>query len=197
MADGGLNCDNEAYLAEDEVPSSMVGTIAVFEAILLYTPRPWTAEEKAVLDKGAKFLIERKLMYGSPTRHNADERESAKDWLKPCFPRFYLYDVLRGLNALLLWAEKTNQPLPSDVVAGVRRYLQKQFPNGMIRNERRSFEGAGTIPQSPTGEWIRRQPASFFPLLTKVSEIGTVSPFLTRQWNDAVNRLSRVEVVAP
>ena len=40
MADGGLTCDNDAYLVKDEVPSSMVGTIAAFEAVLLRTPRP-------------------------------------------------------------------------------------------------------------------------------------------------------------
>ncbi len=101
MNDGGMNCDNEAYLVKAEVPSSMVGTNAAFEAILLHTPRPWTAEEKAFLDKGARFLMERKLMHGSLTKHNADERESEKKWLNLCFPRFYLYDVLRGLNALL------------------------------------------------------------------------------------------------
>ncbi len=65
MNDGGFNCDNEAYLVKDEVPSSMVGTIAVFEAILLHTPRPWTEEEKAFLEKGARFLMGRQLMFGS------------------------------------------------------------------------------------------------------------------------------------
>ncbi len=40
MPDGGLNCDNEAYLVKDECPSSMVGTIAAFEAVLLYTKKP-------------------------------------------------------------------------------------------------------------------------------------------------------------
>jgi hypothetical protein len=95
MADGGLNCDNEAYLVKDECPSSMVGTIAAFEAVLLWTPRAWTAEEKVFLDKGARFLMERKLMLGSPTKHNASERKSAEEWTKLCFPRFYLYDILR------------------------------------------------------------------------------------------------------
>ena len=33
MADGGYNCDESAYLVEDECPSSMVGTIAGFEAL--------------------------------------------------------------------------------------------------------------------------------------------------------------------
>ena len=35
MADGGLNCDETAYPSTDECPSSMVGTVAPFEAMLL------------------------------------------------------------------------------------------------------------------------------------------------------------------
>nr|MBA3454890.1 hypothetical protein [Deltaproteobacteria bacterium] len=53
MADGGFNCDGDAYLT-DECPSSMVGTIASFEAMLL---GEWTSEQRAFLDRGAAFLI--------------------------------------------------------------------------------------------------------------------------------------------
>ena len=132
MADGGMNCDNDAYLVSDESPSSMVGTIAAFEAMFLYTPRPWTSEEKNFIDHGARFLIERQLMYGSKTKYNASERESAENWMKLCFPRFYLYDVLRGLNALLLWGEKTNQKIPREAYSAVGEnsvFLSKQWKN--------------------------------------------------------------------
>jgi hypothetical protein len=193
MADGGLNCDNEAYLVKDEVPSSMVGTIAVFEAILLSTKRPWTGEETLFLKKGTDFLIARKLMHGSPTKHNADERSNEEEWLQPCFPRFYFYDVLRGLSALLLWSEKTGTPIPTGAIEGVVNYLDKRFPDGVIRNERHSYEDTGTILQSASGEWIRKQPATFFPLLKKVSEIGAASPFLTRQWAEAKKR-SKIQI---
>ncbi|MDZ4677117.1 MAG: hypothetical protein SGI74_06355 [Oligoflexia bacterium] len=189
MADGGLNCDSDAYLVKDEVPSSMVGTIAAFEAVLLYTPRPWTAEEMVFLNKGAQFLIDRKLMHGSQTKHNANEREDEKEWLKPCFPRFYFYDVLRGLNAILLWAEKTKQALPAEAVTEVVNYLAKRFPDGKIRNERHSYEEVGSISQSASGEWLRGRPATFFPLLTKLSSIGEESPYLSRQWVEARKRL--------
>ena len=190
MADGGLNCDNDAYLVKDEVPSSMVGTIAAFEAVLLHTPRPWTSEEKTFLDKGAQFLMERKLMYGSQTRHNAAERISAEKWLNPCFPRFYLYDSLRGLTALLHWADKTEQALPPQSIRDVVTFLAGRYPNGRVRNERQSYEGVGTILQSPSGDWLRRQPATFFPLLTKVSAIGDESPFLSQQWDEAKRIIS-------
>lgn len=192
MSDGGLNCDNDAYLVKDEVPSSMVGTIACFEAILLFTKRPWTTEEKLFLDRGAQFLMKRKLMLGSDTKHNASERESAKTWAKLCFPRYYLYDVLRGLNALTLWAEKTEQMLPKAAIQDAVESIQSQFPSGNIRIGRHAFEGAGTILQNENGEWIRRQPASFFPLLHNVSEIGSVSPFLSKQWSEVLKRLPNI-----
>lgn len=190
MSDGGLNCDNDAYLVKDEVPSSMVGTIAAFEAILLYTQRAWTPEESAFLKKGAAFLIGRKLMLGSSTRHNAEERDDETEWLKPCFPRFYFYDVLRGLTALLIWAEKTNSSLPSTAIEPVVKYLDGRFPDGLIKNERISYEGTRTIFQDPSAKWLKKQAATVFPLLTKVSEIGAVSPFLTRKWAEAKSVLA-------
>jgi hypothetical protein len=95
MADGGLSCDEHAYLRTDECPSSMVGTIAPFEAML------GRGQPDPFLDRGARFLIERTLSQGSSTVHNAVERERAPAWRLPCFPRFYFYDVLRGLAALV------------------------------------------------------------------------------------------------
>lgn len=192
MPDGGLNCDNDAYLVKDEHPSSMVGTIAVFEAVLLYTNRPWTTEERKFLEQGAKFLISRELRHGSPTVHNASERESAKSWGELCFPRYYLYDVLRGLGALTLWAEKTGGTLPRAAVAEVLRDLKARFPDGRVKTGRLAYAGAGTLLPTPSGEWLRGHPAALFPLLQKTSAVGEVSPFLTRQWADVQRRLERI-----
>jgi hypothetical protein len=193
MADGGLTCDNDAYLVSDECPSSMVGTIAAFEAILVHTPRPWTKEEQAFLKRGAGFLIERRLMRGSATKHNAVERISAQKWLQVCFPRFYLYDVLRGLSALTIWAEKSGEAAPAIAVADVVAHLSRRFPDGIVRCERRAWEGIGTIFQAPSGEWIKQRPAppaSVFPLLETVSTVGSASPFLSLQWAEAKARLA-------
>lgn len=192
MADGGLNCDSDAYLVSDECPSSMVGTIAAFEAVLLHTPRPWTTEEIAFLDRGAQFLIDRKLMLGSRTKHNADERDDEGKWLKPCFPRFYLYDVLRGLTALLSWAEKTNRSLTAEAVTGAVAHLSKQFLDGVVNTERTCFEGVGTILPTSSGDWIRRQPATFFPLLEEISKVGRASPHLTSRWTEARQSVTRL-----
>ena len=47
-------------------------------------------------------------------------------WQQACFPRFYFYDVLRGLAALARWAEKSGRALPlaydqvREIAAGLR-----------------------------------------------------------------------------
>jgi hypothetical protein len=128
--------------------------------------------------------MKRQLMQGSKTIQNAAERKSAENWLKPCFPRFYLYDALRGLSALLKWSAITGQTVDPESIRVVVNYFAQRYPKGNVKIERQSFEKVGTILQVSTGEWIKRQPASLFPLLSKVSVIGEESPFLTRQWEE-------------
>jgi hypothetical protein len=191
MPDGGLNCDDGAYLVPDECPSSMVGTISAFEAILLHTRNTWSDEEEVFLDRCARFLMDRKLMLGSNTKHNAEERESAPMWMQPCFPRFYFYDVLRGLNALVLWAEQTGGTLRRESIQPVLDHLQQRYPVGDVRVERRCFAGRKTLRQAPSGEWnTERRAAAAFPLLTAVSTVGEVSPYLSWQWETTKRRLA-------
>lgn len=192
MADGGLNCDNGAYLVQDEVPSSMVGTLPVFEAILLYTARGWNEAEKIFLDKGAKFLIDRQLIKGSDTKHNAAEQISAnEDWFKLCFPRFYPYDILRGLHSLLLWSEKTGGRVPPEAIRDVVTHIQARFPDGQLKPERFSYEFANTLIQNEDGQWQRRQGALMFPLLEQVSRLEEVSPYLSREWHNCRRLISQ------
>jgi len=175
MADGGLNCDETAYLATGECPSSMVGTIASFEAMRRLAPAdPFVA-------RAAQFLVERRLTEGSPTRHNAEERDAAPKWLLPCFPRFYFYDVLRGLSALASWARDTGSVLPRAAIAPVVEHLARTFPDGVVRIGREGFAGTGTLALRD-GQWVREPVAVRFPLLDGTSAIGSASPALTRQW---------------
>jgi hypothetical protein len=184
LPDGGLNCDCDAYL-HSERPSSLVGTIAPLEAVLFHTTREFTDEEKRFLDRGAKCLMDREIMRGARGTHNAEEREDEPDWLKPCFPRFYLYDVLRGLHFIVHWALRRDQPLPAGSIEAVVKQLCMRFPDGRIRTERFAYEGIGTRAQDVSGQWQRIPTASYFPLLKQVSALGQVSPYLTRQWAEA------------
>ncbi len=193
LPDGGLNCDNDAYL-KDPPPSSMVGTISPLEAVLYYTPRDFTSDEIHFLDHGAQCLMERQLMRATTNPHNIEEREDEKDWLKLCFPRFYFYDVLRGLIFILRWANKREQTLSRNAISTVTKHFEKSFPDGDVRIGRHSFEGTGTRILGSDGKWLRQQQATHFPILDQVSRIGDVSPYLTGQWQEAkalMNSLSQ------
>lgn len=185
MADGGLNCDNDAYLVKGECPSSMVGTLAPLEAMLL---GDLVGDRAAFVDRAAAFLIERRLMLGSPTQHNAAERGREPGWLQPCFPRFYFYDVLRGLDALTRWAERREQAIPLVAIEPVVEHLLSAFPDGVVRLGRSAQEGIGTLVVAASGE-RSRAPASRFALLDATSIIGSASPTLTRQWQETRRRL--------
>jgi hypothetical protein len=192
MADGGLNCDDTAYACKDECPSSMVGTIAPFEAMTLGRPEAWSAERARFVDRAVAFLIERQLRLGSPTVHNAEEREAATRWPQLCFPRFYFYDVLRGLAALASWAAATRRSIPRAAIDAVVDHLVAAFPDGVVRLQRQGYAGTGTIAPRPEGGWGRK-PASMFPLLVTASAIGRACPYLTAQWTATRRRLVELD----
>ena len=189
MADGGLNCDDTAYRQTGECPSSMVGTVAPFEAMLL--GGAWSSDRRTFLDRAARFLVERELTRGSPTVHNAVERDAEPSWRLPCFPRFYFYDVLRGLGALVAWAEASGQALPHRAFAGVVDHLVASFPDGIVRIGRHAHAGRTTILPVRGGPSVRA-PTSSFPLLDAAGVIGEPSAALTRRWSAARRGLVRL-----
>jgi hypothetical protein len=179
MADGGLSCDSDAYLQSGECPSSMVGTIALFEAMLERRGRE--AQEREFVERAAGFLIDRELVHGSQSVWNAAERDAAPAWLEPCFPRFYFYDVLRGLAALARWAEQEARAIPRHAVATAIGHLVAAFPDGVVRPRRHAWAGRTTTIARRDGAWVR-EPASTFPLLEVAGRLGEPSEPLTRQW---------------
>jgi hypothetical protein len=188
MADGGLNCDSDAYLRAGECPSSMVATVPLFEAMLLRRDR--TPDENRFVERAAGFLIDRELTQGSRSVFNAEERDAALAWLEPCFPRFYFYDVLRGLAALARWAGQGTGSIPRDAVAGAIEHLVAAYPDGVVRLRRRPWAGKMTFAQHD-GKWVR-EPASTFPLLEATSTLGEGSEALTRQWSVTRRALVRL-----
>jgi hypothetical protein len=174
LADGGLNCDEHAYLVPDESPSSMVATVAAVEYLLAH-PGP-------ALDRAVGCLIERALVHGSPTVQNAAERDAAPDWRRLTFPRFYFYDVLRGLTALSRWSGT----IPRAAIEPAVEIMNEQFPDGQVRIGRRAFAGHTTLVPSADRA---RVPVSTFALLDEVSVVGAVSPTLTREWAETRARL--------
>lgn len=191
MADGGLNCDSEAYHVHGECPSSMVGTVPSLEAMVLGDPAGWSAERVAFVDRAAAFLVARELRKGSATVANAVERTREPQWLKPCFPRFYLYDVMRGASVLVRWAELRQATLPRAAIEPVVRHLAAAFPDGVVRLQRQSTDDIQTWWPDASGTWTRR-PATRFPLLDATSAVGEPSPWATRQWAETRAGLTRL-----
>lgn len=192
MADGGMSCDPEAYLVTGECPSSMVGTVALFEALLLHEA-DLTPNERWVLDRGASFLLGRQLCLGSASGHNAEERESAQGWWLPAFPRFYYYDVLRGLHDLLRWAKARGRRLPWPRLAQVVTNLARLAPDGWMPVGRDALRDARTRFRGPDGNWTRKT-ASRFRLLESLGRPGEPCPFLTRQWTDCKRLLLELDI---
>jgi hypothetical protein len=175
MRDGGLSCDESAYTVADECPSSMVGTVAPFEAML-------RRGDSAFVARGAEFLCARELRLGSPTRHNADERAAAGAWSGPTFPRFYFYDTLRGLTALVRWSTQLHARLPLAAVGAVATELAVRAPDGVVRVARHAHAGHPTYERDAAGTWARRPETGSFALLDAVSAADAPSERLTREW---------------
>ncbi|MBI2899126.1 MAG: hypothetical protein HYY17_03010 [Planctomycetes bacterium] len=142
LPDGGLNCDEAAY-TKPEPHSSVVSTLPPLEAVLFCTRRDFTREERSFLDRGAEYLVQRRLFRSKRTGAAIDE-----SWLRPAFPRFYFYDVLRGLRlAARLGIES---PEAMEVAASAEPV-------------RRDLGGTATWIFEE-GEW-KKGPARSFPLL--------------------------------
>lgn len=181
LPDGGLNCDEKAY-SKPTPKSSIVSTLPPLEAILLCTRRPFTADEESFLDRGAAYLIAHKLF----RRAGDGARVIDQDWIKPCFPRFYEYDILRGLHFLARWAEIRKRSLPTAAMEEAMGLLRDRFPDGEVKVERAAWENEKTLAIGVDGHWSRgcSEPASSFELLRQAGAAGRSAPALTRSWED-------------
>lgn len=180
LPDGGLNCDESVYTREAP-KSSVVSTVPVLEAIL---KRPMTAFSKTgesdILKRGAQYLINRKLFRSASTGEIIDQR-----WTELCFPRFYFYDILRGLSFLLEWSLQQQEPLPATAILEAVKIIDSQNPGGDVRIRRSSWKDSGTRAwDAKTSAWVRKPEASY-PLLDKLSAAGQISKPLAQEWNRA------------
>jgi len=172
LPDGGLNCEWDAYTRSQK--SSVVSTLPALEAILAKPAHD--ALELKFLDDGADYLLSKKL-FRSSTGSVIQE-----DWLKLCFPRFFDYDILRGLSFLRKWSRKLGRPLPEGAIAESVAIIEKKAAAGGLRVERIACSSDTSITRDESGLWRRGMPARRFALLDEVSRIGRQSPELDALW---------------
>jgi hypothetical protein len=183
LPDGGLNCDESAYI-KDRPVSSIVSTLPPLEAVLFSRASTLSTDDQEFLDRGAKYLIEKKLFRSA--RSNSPINDS---WTKLCFPRFYEYDVLRGLHFLLSWAIATRKSLPAEAIFETVSLIDQEFPDGHVLIQRSIWNSTSTRFFNPQSKTWSKSLAQGFPLLESMSVVGNRSPYLTAIWTDAKLKL--------
>ncbi len=185
LPDGGWNCDEAAYL-KSAPKSSLVSTLPVLEAMLHFLKGGPTPAEWECIDRGAEYLLRRRLCY----RSSEPCRVIDPNWLTVRFPRFYEYDFLRGAAWLVDWAEVRGRALPPDVLAEMRARLDvcaDPVSNVPVVGFCDLLQNSNYAPDS-AGTWRMTKPPSSFALLEAVSRPGTPVPAL----RDAVARVRAV-----
>jgi hypothetical protein len=178
LEDGALNCDEQAYTSTRR--GSIVSTVPPLEAILRCTNRAFTEAEISFLDRGAQYLLERKLIRSLQTDQLID-----KSWLDLCFPRFYHYDMLRGLNFVFDWALKLKRTIALSAIEECVARIDAASPDTVLSAGRRCWNDSTSSWYNPDkAEWYKA-PADSFALLELVGEPGSFSADLTRLWSES------------
>lgn len=186
LPDGGLNCYEAAY-SKPEGKSSIISTVPPLEALLYHAMESLTADELEFLDRGAQYLIDHKLCCAGGTNRVLDD-----DWLLPKFPRFYHYDVLRGLRFLVSWALFRKSEIPLGAISHVVEELSNSFePGSNVRMSRNALLEMTTRVRIDSS-WKHKDKVSSFPLLTSVIEKDIGRQILTGQWLDTLRKLDRL-----
>jgi len=170
LPDGGLNCDEEAYTKSQK--SSIVSSLPAFEAILSCAKNGISKEEEIFLDKGANYLIKHRLIY----RTNGEIMD--KDFFKLQFPRFYSYDILRGLSFLYNWRKIRNKNNADETIDFGLNFIKQKLSDGKLKVERADFANDQTLFLTDFNKWIWKRTTTFS-LLDNVGKIGNDSAFLT------------------
>ncbi len=182
ISGGGLNCDESNYLKE--TPScSVLSTLPALEALVSIDSNLLSEEELAFLDSGVTYLIERNLFRSKRTGEVVDPT-----WLEPAFPRFYFYDVLRGLTLVTRWALKRSRKLPQSAIAEAMHALNQQITREGFVPKRSNVQERKTIIRTDAGH-EKDQPVTSFALLEAVDQVGQPSLHLTQEYLGLLLRL--------
>src|SRR5262249_17925148 len=136
------------------------------------------------LDRGAHYLIEKRLF-----RRTSDQQTIDDSWLNLCFPRFYHYDILRGLSFLLKWCRLLKRNLPIGAIKESIEHIDSQFPDDRVRVQLPAWEGATARYKDATAASWTKMAAASYPLLEAVSQLGSESPYLTASWTQTRQHL--------
>jgi len=182
MEQGGLNCDESNYL-RDHPSCSVLSTLPALEALLGLDTNLLSEEELLFLDQGVEYLLERKLFRSKRTDEVIDE-----NWLMPAFPRFYFYDVLRGLTLVTKWALKRSRKIQRAAISEALEHVAAHATAAGFVPKHSHVKGLDTLIFIDNGH-ERGHPASSFTLLDAVDRPGEPSLALTQEYLGLLLRL--------
>ena len=191
MADGGFNCDGDAY------SHRRVSELDGRDDRAVRGDAAWCVDPGAADVSRARRGVPRRSRADARLGYRVQRQRSARQRRRGscrAFRASYFYDVLRGLRALVRWAELSGAPVPAGALAGAITHLLDGFPDGVVRLQRRSYEKPNTLARGDDGTW-HRGPASRFALLEATSIVGAPSATLTRQWEETRQAIVRLALV--
>lgn len=178
LPDGGLNCEESVYTKE-VARSSFLSTIAPMEAILFYG-NEHTEQEKMFLKQGFQYFIKRKLYLSISKKKIIN-----KKWLYPCFPRYYEYDILRGLSFVVSFAKKFQEKIEASHILDVVHILHQNLQDGKIIASTNDLISSRTLYEKEKGLWMMKE-VDIFPLLQYTTQNAY---YLTKEWYDIIEWL--------
>ena len=195
LPDGGYNCDEAVYTKETP-RSSFLSTLPVLEALLEYGESGLSSLSRSqheILKMGANYLLKRKLFRSI----SKEMKIISQSWLEPVFPRFYHYDILRGLTFLTRWALFAKERIPVDEIENMKEAVSilndRIDGNGRISSPFRDFTQEGTLKLKDDGKWEFAEKADLFPLLQTASSKEVSSYFLTKEWLETKKRFEIIK----
>jgi len=185
---GGLNCEDDAY--RNSMKSSIASSLPVFEAMMMIAEESEiTAQEMAFLNRGVAYLTAHRLVY----KISGDLMDA--DFIKLQFPRFYSYDILRGMHFLMRWKQKFGESnalllqAVNDVLAESISHVKMLIRDGKLSVMRSELFDRRTRDSDGAGAFTIVKPVTLFPLLEAIGKVGASSAYLTWQFNDVLERI--------
>ncbi len=165
LADGGWNCDERAY-GKENPRSSVVSTVPVLEYLVAKTTLDAASRER--LGHGIAFLLELKFFRSRRTGAVLDE-----GWLTPASPRFYEYDVLRGLRLTARWSRRTGQQPAKEAIDEARALMTAWFAQPLPQPRNWALSASARSDHGVE---------SSFPLCDALNDAQIALPLLRMQW---------------
>ena len=141
-----------------------------------------------------KVLIEDDASNPDTALSKANERMDAA-FYTPVFPRFYSYDVLRGLRFLARWSKRAGAHLGDEEIAEVRAAVEHAFGSGGETATRAPDSGSNIRPDA-LGVW-HKGPVLSFPHLDRAREPALGLSVLRREWEEVRSLLPQPPSAPP